>query len=33
MKSFLPNSDIETYPTHNEGISFIVKRLIKTLKK
>ena len=32
MKSWLEKNDIEMYSTHNEGISVVAERFIKTLK-
>ena len=32
MKSFLQNSDVEMYSTHNEGKSIVAERFIRTLK-
>ena len=33
MKSWLEKNDTEMYSTHNEGISVIAERFIRTLKK
>ena len=32
MKSWLQDNNIEIYSTHNEGISVVAERLIRTLK-
>ena len=32
MKSFLQNNNIEMYLTHNDGISAVAERFIRTLK-
>ena len=32
MKSWIEKNDIEMYSTHNEGISVVTERFIRTLK-
>ena len=32
MKSFLQNNNIEMYSTHNEGISVVSEKFIRTLR-